>query len=277
MPEGDYAEPDDVFRLVAGLYAGVLAGTCTTVWVSVAASADTGTLYLCLLGVTTAVTLVVAWRAGRWRGLPERLGRTRLVVLLPVGLFLSGLGLFVLGFSVAGAVALALLSFVGAIALGLPLVVMSRNRYVDAVVPEGSGAARWKAEWPHRERRVLLWAQGVGLMGGASSILIGAVLDFDLLRIASACLLTAGISAVGLGEPRTYVATPAGLVVGRPGVRRLLLWDWLSGYTHREDAIVIHHQRPWRPDLRCATTDIDDPEAVVAALDRFLSGDGASS
>jgi len=96
----------------------------------------------------------------------------------------------------------------------------------------------------------------------------GLLADVDWLRVAGQILFPAVIGTVSWSEERTYTVSTAGLEQRNPVARRLFRWDTFEGYTRTDDALVLH--RPWRVDTRFALADLDDPDAVDAAIGQYL-------
>ena len=64
----------------------------------------------------------------------------------------------------------------------------------------------------------------------------------------------------------------SGLERRLPVARRLTPWAAFDGYSRTDDALVLH--RPRRVDTRFALADLEDPDAVETALDRYLPASG---
>jgi hypothetical protein len=275
--------PDVFFGLVAGLYVAALVSPAVVLAVGVLVSVDAGVLHVGLLASLTVVTAGVAWGVGRWPGFAEWLGSSRLSWLLPV----AGFGAMIayawpaflfLATTIAGLPTGGAASAVGvtgfllgvvAILLGSALRVMARNRLVDALVGDETARAEWQAGWPRRRR---MWVQGDAAVVMVLVVLVmlvslwqGADWGFNVFAI----LGPMSAVLVSLGTKRTYRVTSVGLEREYPVARRLLTWDQFSGVEVSDDAIVLRRQFP-RLDVRCAREDLDDEEAVLAALAAYL-------
>jgi len=267
--------PDTFFGLVAGLYVAILVSPALLVPVALWVSGDPAVLYVGLLTAVTGVTAVVSWGVIRWRGLPERLGTTRLTWLLPVLGVVATAGYFAVGVTVdaPGTSGVGIAGFftgMFAMLLGIAILAMARSRYTAAVVDENAVEIEWTAGWPDRQRT---WVVGVAAAAMIAAVLVFVLrllgliaVDVDLLPIVSG--IAAGV--VSLGTERTYRVTPAGLERRLPALRQFYPWDAFAGYSVTAGMIVVHWQSRWRIDVRCARTDLTDEDAVIGILDRYL-------
>lgn len=272
-PPGLDDRPDDFFAVVTGLYVALLVAPLVTAGVS-RAVVDPAILYLVFLGgvvlTTTAAAIAVRWV----RGLPIRLGRTRKrwlpafvapAVVAAAGVVLLGTG----GYSSVDAL-LGIVAAVGGFAIGGILGIMARSRYTSAVTEIAESYATWRAAWSKRRRRPVQLLGLLTVVGGIGAFVAQVVWNHPLLQPLANVLLPIGLALFTFGQPRTYHATSAGLEKEMPAARTLSEWDHFEGYTVAEDAIVLHRRAPWRFPLICDRDDIDDEQAVVAALDRHL-------
>jgi hypothetical protein len=106
--------------------------------------------------------------------------------------------------------------------------------------------------------------------GGIVSLAVSVPTRLDILRYVANLVVPFGAGVVTVGRARTYTATAAGLEKQMPAARTLYEWDDLEGYTVAEDAIVLYRRAPWRLPIICDRTDIDDEQAVLAVLSRYL-------
>ena len=111
---------------------------------------------------------------------------------------------------------------------------------------------------------------GGSLVVAAACVLAGVLTDRTALQLVGQLLFPMGIVLFTGTEPQRYAVTPLGLEHRLPVARRLVRWDAFDGYTRTDDALVLH--RPWRIDTRLALSDLDDPDAVEAAVARQLPG-----
>lgn len=259
---------DPLFGLVAGLYGSLLVTPPAVFAVARLVSGDPAVLYGAVLATLTIATGLGWWATERVDGLAPRLGATWTRVA-PAAL---GLGYAVAGLSslaVTGAVGvLAMFAGLGAMALGGVLGVMARTRYTDSVLADSERDCEFTAGWPDRARNRLLaavlplWV--VGVAGFASVYVTPELWPLTVAQI----LFPVGIAIFMQSEQREYAVTAAGLEQRLPVARRLLPWERYTGYTRTADALVVH--RSWWFDGRFALDDLDDPDAVEAAIARYL-------
>lgn len=276
MPADSVPSPqrtDVAFALVAGLYASVV---LVPLAVPAVDFPDAGTTYLSVLGGVTAVTVLVSVTVRRTAGVAERLGRPRRR-LVPAVLPLVAVGLGATLYTVAlgrplpeRAALFGAVSALGGLALGGLLGVMADTRYTKAVMADTETAAAWRAGWPERHRRLGTLVGGLLVVVSGLAFVAGAVFEMPLVRYGGQFVLPLGIVLASFGQPRNYRASSAGLELRAPVRRHLYRWEWFDGYMLTEEAIVLHPRAPWRLPLFCAREDIDDPEAVEAALERYL-------
>ncbi|WP_302081177.1 hypothetical protein [Salinibaculum rarum] len=272
-PTGLDERPDDLFVLVTGLYAASLLAPLATA-IAARVVTDSGILYSTLLTVVVLTTVVAAVAVRRIRGLPERLGGAWyrwLPALLAPGL----VGLAGVAVATAGSVSstdflLGVVAAIGGFGTGGVLGLMARSRHAKAVVADADQFSTWRAAWSDRRRRPIQ-ALGVVLVGGGIvSLAVSVPTRLDILRYVANLVVPFGAGVVTVGQARTYTATAAGLEKQMPAARTLYEWDDFEGYTVAEDAIVLYRRAPWRLPIVCDRTDIDDEEAVIAALSRHL-------
>lgn len=265
--------PDEFFALVAGLYAGVLVAPVATAAVARTVG-DPAMLYLVLLAGITLVTAVTAVAVRRIRGLPERLGGTRVrwlpAVVAPAAVVVAGVVLVTVDGYASIDGPLGVVAGVGGFTTGGALGIMARSRYTKAITGAVESQATWRASWPDRRRRPL-WLLGIAAVaGGLLALVAQLVWRHTVLRILGQLLVPVGAIVFTVGQARTYRATSAGLEEQMPAARTLYRWDRFEGYAVDDDAIVLHRREPWRFSVVCARADLDDGEGVVAALDRYL-------
>lgn len=267
--------PDTVFALVAGLYAALLLSPAVVFAAAVAYPLGAGALYIALLAVLTAITTAGTVAVGRVRGVVERIGASRVARGLAVLPVLGMVGYGVAAASVDapgtdGVVAAGIvLSGVG-IATGMALVAMSRTRYARAVVEDESVRAEWKAGWP-QPRRMRIQIGAVTLyLAGAALLFGGEFVGLGAYEWIGALAFVPGGAGLGWGQPRAYRLAPAGIERSNYVHRRLYEWDGFASVSVSEDAVVLHRESWWRPAFRCWREEIDDPDALIDALDDHL-------
>lgn len=265
--------PDDFFAVVAGLYAALLVAPLVTA-ASARTVGDPAILYLTLLAGLATVTTATALAVRRQHGLPERLGSTRgrwlPAVVAPVAVAVAGLVLSAGGGVTSVDGILGVVAGAGGLGGGVVLAIMSRSRYTKAVTAASEQFATWRAGWSDRRRRPVQALGGLAIVAGIAGFVALFVWHSDLLRTAVNLLVPAGAIATTVGQPRTYVATAAGLEERMPAARKLVDWDRFDGFTVESDAVVLHRHAPWRLPVIFAREDLDDEAAVLAALEESL-------
>jgi len=259
---------DPLWGLVVGLYVALLVAPLTVFTVDRLVTDDAAALYGTVV-VTLAVVVGLAWLAtARFDGIATRLGGARLrwtLGILPVGYAL-------LGFASLGRTGISgVLAFffgAGAMAAGLVLGVMARTRHTDAVLDGVDIDSEFRAGWPSAAKRRLGAVAAAATALAFVCFLAGVFTDWLLLQFAGQLLVPVGLVSYNSAEPRTLTVSAAGLEQRLPVARRLVSWDAFESHTRTDDALVLH--RRWRVDTRLALADLDDPDAVEAAISRHL-------
>lgn len=130
--------------------------------------------------------------------------------------------------------------------------------------------AEWVAGWTAARRRRILFLTGLPalaltLVGTLGPFVVAATWLPNLVVVGGAWLVLASL----VTNRRTYRTTSDGLEREGRLRTRTYRWDELAGYEVTDGAIVIHRKGVW-PAIRCALADIEDVDAVRAALDRHL-------
>lgn len=266
------ARPDIDFRSAFGVHVGIIAVGFTPSVASTSGIAGIGRLYPVALAVFS-VAAVLGWYAvGRWKGVPEHLGSTAArygFAAIPVGCFAA----LIVGSTVfhtpSSGVGGALFGGTGSFLTGLLLAMMARSRYVAAICDDREPLAVWRAKTaPQARRRRAV----VGGLGFALALVLAITGPFFGRPIVGAVgNLLVGASAVTVGaivRDDTFRAHAFGLEIVPPVGRRFLPWDRIVGYRLTDDELRL--ERRWRPAYRCDRTEIEDVDAVVAALQRVL-------
>ncbi|WP_226004788.1 hypothetical protein [Natrinema salinisoli] len=272
--------PDTVFQVVFAVYTGfIVAGTATTVVEPNVPStiALVGTAFAAFLaGAAVGVVLT-----SRLPGLPVWLGRTwprRVTIAVSmVLLFLAAL------VSVAGAVEsrfglVALGSTFGVAISGLIVARCAENRYVDAITcDEPLEAWQWEPSSSVKHDRLLVFAWG-------SLAIIHGVSGEPLTAVTWAGFATS-VAASGPARGRVEQWLPGesdtppevrvygtGIVATRPYMQRFASWESVSHVRLRNDELVVDRGFfDWRFDR----DELEDPEAVLAAIERRLENVGS--
>lgn len=259
---------DPLFGVVAGLYAALLVSPPVVLAVARLLTTDGGVLYGTLVA-TVAVVTSLGWlaseRAGRG---PVALGATRLrwaLGIVPIGYALLGFA----SLGETGVVGLVGFFFgTAAMAVGFLVGVMARTRYTSAVLDGAETDCELRAGWPAAARRKMGYLTGGSIVVAGACFAAGLLTDRLMLQTVGQVLFPVGIVLFTGTEPQRYAVTALGVEYRAPVARRLVRWEAFDGYTRTDDALVLH--RPWRIDTRLALADLDDPDAVEAALARYL-------
>lgn len=267
---------DPFFGFLVGLYAAVLIAPWV-VAVALRVTTDAAALYVVLLGSVAAVVTGVGYLA-RSERLAVRLGATPLTwvaAVVPVGYLAALLGLLAVVSRVPAAVAgVSMLAAISGLFVGLGLAVAARNRHAKAVVASAEEYARFDARAPERDRRLIRWSvallMGVGTLGFLGSLLVDGLEAFRWLFHFA---IAAGAGLTGANAERTVAVIDAGLLVGNPLSKRVRPWSAFEGYSVTDEAVVVR-RAGWSAwglrDVRRDRDEIEDPEAVDAALGRVL-------
>lgn len=257
-----------LFALVVGLYAAAV--TAPAVTILLAAGMAPWQASTILLGNAALVTVLVGLAATRAEAsLAHRLGRSRLAWGFPLG------GAVYAGWLVAtrpdgAAVALAVLGGSGGVLLGLVVVLMASNRAVRDHVADAPVRARWSATAGPRRRR-LAKRFAVGSVGaGVATFVAGIAFGTQPLASVGQLLAPIGAGVYGTTAQREYAVLDEGLVVRAPANIRLLPWDRFESFAATDDTLVIHRREPWRLDVSCDVSEIEDVARVRDALATFL-------
>ena len=267
--------PDTFFAFVAGLYAAALLSPAAVIALGLWVTGDAGVLYIGLLLAVTVIVGLTSWGVSRWRGLPERLGATRLawgLALLPASVML-GHFVFVAHVNSAGADAGAVAGFLlglPGMVVGIGLVRMARNRYTAALVDEDAVACEWKAGWPEPQRQRMQYVSIAGMLVLVGAMAVDALWNVEWLFTVAQFLFAPAIVVGNLGQQRTYRVTPAGLERRYPASRYVYGWDAFESYAVTDETIVVRWRAWWRPTIWCARADVDDVDAVLDALAAHL-------
>lgn len=267
---------DGFFGVLAGLYAAVLVAPAVVAALALRVTTDGGTLYVSLLATIVAVTAGVGYLA-RSERIAVRLGGTRwvwLALVVPFG-YAGGFVLGAASESVSGVVVgVSMLGMLAGAFVGLGVTVAARNRHAKAVLASAEEYARFTARGPERDRRLVNWIVGLlmagGMIGFAASVVVP---ELDAVRWVFHFAIAVGAGLIGATAERTVAVTDAGLLVGNPVSKRVRPWSAFESYSVTDDAVVVH-RAGWSPwglrDVRRDPEEVEDSEAVEAALGRFL-------
>jgi len=275
-PTALHSGPDDAFALVTGLYVAVVLVPLVLAWLASTVS-DAATLSLTALGGGTAVVAAVTLGVRRVQGVDYRLGATSTrwgLLLLPLlaAAIVGGARVALVPTATPNSVALfGLAAVAGGVLLGTILVTMARTRYAKAIEAGVETAVEWRAAWPATRRRAPKLAGGLAVAFGVGAFTLGSLVEGAPTAALGNLLLPLGIVLFMFGHnARTYRANSAGLVRQMPAHRELYDWDRFDGFAVADDAIVVHFRAPWRFPVVCDREELDDKDAVVAALSAHL-------
>jgi hypothetical protein len=261
---------DGTFALALGLYLGLLATAPVLAAVVRGGVGDAGVLYgvsILTLAVVTALGWLATWRR---TGLAVRLGRSR-TRWLPAALAgVYSLGSLLLA-PVVGVVALVAFFFgaIAAVVPGAALVFVARSRYTDTVLAGATEYESFTAGWPDRARNRLVLAMAPVFVAGLASMAVVFWFDHSSwLWTVGQLLLPAATIPFSRTNAHTYTLSDAGIGRSIAFGRTVHTWDRFDGYSATDEAIVLH--RRWDLDMRFARDQLDDSEAVLATIDRFL-------
>lgn len=291
-------EPPDIgFQAAFGFYLGLAVGGIAA-FTGLLVDVTTATLLGTFPTVVTAIILVGHVLAKRAHGLPERIGRVwrwRLACYLPaVGFGAAALVPRVTPLESTSrylAVTIALALVLGLTALGLEQ--LCRNRFVEAITADEPIVT-----WTYRPAGFL--ADGSGmltfatiflLLGTVASIWTGSVRPgLFWAVIGLVFILSNGARFGDDAQERTkrygfgfepdfspdnrwnsleLRAHEAGIRLDRGRSRTLVLWDQVTGVELTDEELVL--ERRFR-NIRCDRSTIDDPEAVLEAIETRRSG-----
>lgn len=267
------------YEFVVALYvAAVLTAGATTTAVLADAPTDVVVMIVGFGGLGAATVVGVAVGVV---GLPERVHPRPLytsgLAWLPMAVGgVAGSTAFVALLAEQGSVlvigepgALLVASFGGFVVAGVGwvLLIMVRNAEARARLAASDEVLEWQGR-PGRTRRRQYY-----LAAGAFTVLAAGVIAVIKDWWAMA-FVTGGASLAtqGVNHWQYWLGDDA-LVYGNPQVRHLLDHAHITSVTHMTDEIRIA-RAGWRPALTVDTGDVDDPEAVVAALTRPLGTRG---
>ncbi|WP_324758537.1 hypothetical protein [Haloarcula montana] len=262
---------DGTFAFSLSLYVALLAVTpvvtATAVWGGVGDDAALYVVALLAIAVVTGLGWLATWRR---TGLAVALGGSRARWLPP--LLAGGYGIS----AILAAPAVGVLALVGfffgllaAVVPGMAMVFVARSRYTETLLAGAIEHESFTAGWPDRARNRLILAMLPVFIVGC--VCLGAVFWFEhnswLLSVGQ-FLLPAATMPFNRTQAHTYTLSDAGIGRSIPFGKTVTTWDRFDAYSSTDEAIVLH--RRWDLDARFACDQLDDPEAIVETIDRFL-------
>ncbi|WP_306056380.1 hypothetical protein [Natronococcus wangiae] len=288
----DADAPGIGFQAAFGFYLGLVVGGLVA-FVGLLADVTTATLLGTFPTVVTAVTLVGHVLAKRARGLPERIGRARrwrLACYLPAAGFAAaalaprGTPLESTGRYLAVTIGFGLV--LGLAAFGLEQ--LCRNRFVEAITAD-EPAVTWSYRPASAFANAGIWVVLLFFVvaGGGASVATGDA--FGLFWIAFGVVVAAWTWVLGKGDAngKKYYGTRFSFDVDSEAQRgelhahereirydqgrsrKLVPWEKISGIELTDEELVL--ERRFRT-IRCDQSAIDDPEAVLEAIETVRSG-----
>lgn len=271
MPATDPAGP--TYRLVLAVYVATLL-TALAAGLVAARRAPSSVLVPVVVGTWLGGTVVVGAGLGVL-GVPTTLSPRRLygtgrswgpalLGVLPVAVVVAGLVVSSLHVPIPAAVERQVgpLLFAGLAApLGWLLRVMARNTEARARLAAGD-VLEWRAR-PAARRRWLVYVLS-GLFIAATLVGVGWFREPSFVGLLG---FGFALAARGANEQHYWLGRRT-LVYGNPQVMYLLDADAVAGVTREVDSLRID-RRGVRPALTIDMADLDEPEMVVAALNRW--------
>lgn len=274
----DPDSPDVSFRAVVGLYLGAVAGSLVLVG-GVSVGVSTGGLVATFPNVLTVALIAGAVLSKRLVGFPERVGRSKWwkltlcvpsvgFVAFPVGVAFAPVELL------SRLVFVCLLSVVFTAAPALGLILMSQNRYIDALTPGDPEVTLHQNSSIHPAFWYVMGASGI--LAGGVLLLVGNLLGLVYLTYGLLALVNEVVDPETVewwpddvnsnGARGELYGYETGLVSDQSLVKSLIPWTAVDGVTLSDDELVI--ERRWL-NVRCDLSDSDDPEAVCATVERL--------
>ena len=253
-------------------------------WFALLLSAYVGGLAAFAVGVVPGLP-VLGWQAGvagliavagtvavaaTRDHLAVELARTDWNVAVIVAPFLLLFGSYGLGLDDA-APSPGILLILAVAVLGLAVHVAGNRRVIDRARTVDAVAAEWTASATARRRR---WLRATLIGGGAVLIVAGLVAHHPITEAAPTLGGVTLVYGLFAGRAREYSVLPSGLYAQQTGTfaGQHIPWSRLTGYRLTDDALILDR---WIPLLAFTSRleDIEDIDAVTAALDRTLDAD----
>lgn len=259
--------PDQPFRAAFGCYVGTI---LTTVAVTVLLSvgfAHPAVIIATVLTLTHVSLIAGLMSIQGWTYGPERLGRDwRRWLFVLLGVALAALGLLWPRNSGAVLVTTVIGGFT-TVLVGVGLARMARNRYTRVWCADEQPTVSWKAQKPRsvRLKQTLIAFVALTLVFGPLVVIFG---DPGPSSFAGLYVYYGIATAIASPTNRELDVYENGLVADNKLVKGIYHWEDLDGYEVTESALRI--RRSWRPDLWFDRDEIEDIDAVVAALEPNL-------
>ncbi|OVE85222.1 hypothetical protein B2G88_10835 [Natronolimnobius baerhuensis] len=281
-------EPDIAFQAGFGFYLGLVV-TAGVMVAGILANVTTGALFGLVPSTLLIVTIIGHFIARRTRGLPERIGGSlprrvasylpvAALVAVPSGLSLTSTAPFGLEATPRlGAVTATSGLVLAATAYGLNR--LSRTRYVDSRTDDEPIASwDWVRAGMYSSDTISMFAGLFLLISGLAIAANGSLFGLFWAGYGGFLALSSQYESASWADPSERWNPPeiavydAGLVLKN---RTLLEWDAISDVRLTDEELVIERERFAR-DIRCHRDAIDDPDAVLEAIEQARNGQGQS-
>ncbi|MDF9744783.1 PH domain-containing protein [Natrinema salsiterrestre] len=279
----EIGEPDIGFQAGFGFYLGIVVTGIVAV-AGVVADASTATLLGVLPSTVTAVAIVGHIYAKRAYGLPEAIGGSRwrrLACYAPAVAFVAPLFISSIDTSaplVTATIVFALLTAVS----GFGLEQMAKNRYLDAITADNPAATwTWYKTGIRNDERVMSAFMIATIIIGLGMAVTGSVVGLVWVVYGTIFLLSAHSDFGGdwydfdpndRWNPPEIRAHEAGLRIDKSYRKSFVPWNAIDDVRLTDDELVLERRRFGRHsrwfDIRCDRSGIDDPEGVLADLER---------
>ncbi|MFC7057053.1 hypothetical protein [Halovenus salina] len=262
--------PDLGFRLAVGGYTGTVLAGVLVFGLSLA-----GIIDVAGLGVSAVVAFLSGAVLGilaipRTRDGPERLGRSRLryALVAPSLVLLAGTAVAWLLALGSTAVTVGVFATLLSASPAFLVVMMARSRYVRRQYLSSEAAVTWQATSSPAARRQRLTLSVVVLLGTGVLLAVDTVVSVGYHVLAPA-LGGIGGSLLGISvRTDRFRVYEGGIEIEHPASNRFIPWRQFEGYQVNDDELRL--VRRWWPDHRHDLGRIDDPVAVVDALEDHL-------
>ncbi|MXV63473.1 hypothetical protein GS429_15700 [Natronorubrum sp. JWXQ-INN-674] len=280
-PEPGTGSLDIGFKAGVGFYLGLIVAGFTSIG-GILAGVSTEAVLATTPGTVTAVLIVVLLLGDRLRGLPERTGRSRRLRLgwyAPAALIASVLlvpAVSSLEYSARlGFITVVFAAVIAAVAAGVAR--MTKNRYIVSITDD-EPAVTWT--WQRTTFDTEFWRRltaGGGILllaGGLWSLYTGSRYGLWWSFYGGLLLITLRSDSYGWydvenqGYERELAVHGAGVLLDQTFRKKLIPWDAIEDVRLTDEELIL--ERRWL-DVRCARSAIDDPEAVLEAIERTRS------
>jgi hypothetical protein len=282
----EISDPDIGFQAGFGFYLGIVVTGIAAI-AGLLADASTATLLGVLPSTVTAVAIVGHIYAKRAHGLAERIGRSRwrrLACYAPAVAF-AVLLLFPALVPIEVTERFAFITIVLVLLTGVSgfgLEQMAKNRYLDAITADDPAATwTWYKTGIRNDERVMSMFMIVTIVAGLAMAWTGSLFGLVWVVYGTIFLLSThsdfgddwyDFDPSDRWNPPEIRAHKAGLLINKSYRKSLVPWDAIDDVRLTDDELVLERRRFGRQsrlfDIRCDRSGIDDPEVVLADLER---------